>query len=323
MLYFKRLFVLAFWLTTVTMGVSAAAFQAGHWMPRSQWLPVSMGGRYGTDVFLFDVQSRVLVNLTKDPFSDELPSISPDERLLLFSSHRQRSYEIYIMDLQTFETGRLTLNFVGDNFPSWSPDSKSLAFVSGDQNTDVYTMNLDDLLPRRLTYEADADLAPNWSPDGQWIAYVNGSGEDPASIVIQSSGCVQTCEKPVIPFTGHPGYDFFPSWSPDGSQIAYLSDSGGMRGIYTRSTDCLQQQSDCLREPARLLAIQDRMSDNINLSTLFWSADGTQILFTGMQNGLTEIYAVDANCDDPSNGCPAEPLTHIDRSFLRWRLERS
>ena len=105
---------------------------------------------------------------------DIVPSLSPDDRRIAFSSDRSGELQIWIADPDGSKAVQLTSLPPGalPGFARWSPDGRTIAFHSGASGRpDVMVMPTRGGKPRRLT----ADLAnagfPNFSRDGRWIYF--------------------------------------------------------------------------------------------------------------------------------------------------------
>lgn len=91
------------------------------WSPNGQLLAFSLqrpGGNF--DLYVMDIASNQLVELTRDAGRNERPSWAPDGRHLVFASTRSGSWQIWSMLADGSEPRQLT--FQGDNeSPNWSP----------------------------------------------------------------------------------------------------------------------------------------------------------------------------------------------------------
>lgn len=91
------------------------------WSPNGQLLSFSWrrpSGNY--DIYVMDIVSRQLVELTKDEARNERPSWAPDGRHIVFESTRTGTREIWSMLADGSQPHQLT--FQGENeSPNWSP----------------------------------------------------------------------------------------------------------------------------------------------------------------------------------------------------------
>jgi Tol biopolymer transport system component len=303
---FKLLFrlIIAIGCLTALLVGTAVRFSLGQ--AAGQWIPLA-NIRMETGLYLYDMETGVLVNLTGDRVDQEYPVLSPDNQSVAFTMRQDINYDVYLRSLWHDDITRVTTSVSYDAFPAWSPDGKQLAYVSGYNNADIYVLDPQNPEPRRLTDNPGGDTTPDWSPDGSWIVYVTGSSTDAASLYAIDAHCPAHCDTRAIQLTGT-GHEFFPAWSPDGQQIAYIGDQGKTWGIYVIDAVCLLQHTVCQRPPPHLLA-----TAHITMSRLSWSRDSQQVMFLAEDRGFPALYAVHTDC--PA-ACTPQFLTAIDRSFL-------
>ena len=97
--------------------------------------------RRRTHLYVFELASKKLTQVTSGDYDDSNPAWSPDSKLLAFASNRSepdpdRSYNIDIWTVAADNNGKgahptqVTTNPGQDNFPAWSPDGKSIAYVT-------------------------------------------------------------------------------------------------------------------------------------------------------------------------------------------------
>lgn len=113
------------------------------------------------------------VEVTIGQNGDMWPNFSPDGRLIVFTSRRDKDYEIYVMNADGTQPKRLTNSPGLDMNAVFSPDSKQIAFTSNrDGNYEIYVMNADGTNVRRVTNHPERDDFPCWSPDGRLLYFV-------------------------------------------------------------------------------------------------------------------------------------------------------
>ena len=101
------------------------------------------------DVFILDVATREVRQITRAPGDDASPSWSPDGRSLAFTSDRNGIYNLYVADLTTDSVHAVTDVLNGVFSPHWSPAGRKVAFSAFTRGGfDIYVMS-DSLLSRR------------------------------------------------------------------------------------------------------------------------------------------------------------------------------
>ena len=144
-------------------------------------------------LYVFDVATRQLINLTPGQYDEHLPAWSPDGQQLVFSSKRgpdpdrHDNFDLYLIDAKAGATARpLLTNDVPDSAPgygsrpAWSPDGRSIAFVQGGPKEQL-VYGLHQLMvvpanggtPRALTPGLDRNTTkPQWAPDGKSVYFL-------------------------------------------------------------------------------------------------------------------------------------------------------
>ena len=145
-------------------------------------------------LYLFDVATRRLTNLTPGRYDEHLPAWSPDSRQLAFVSKRgpdpdrHDNYDLYVMDARAGAQPRpLTTTDVADSAPggwsgrpAWSPDGRQIAFVEGAPREQlVYGLHQLAVVPvaggepRLLMPGLDRNTGkPQWSADGKMLYFL-------------------------------------------------------------------------------------------------------------------------------------------------------
>ncbi|MDD8016829.1 MAG: biopolymer transporter Tol, partial [Bacteroidota bacterium] len=105
---------------------------------------------YQSDIYLYDLKTKQLTNLTDDIFSDSDPVFSPDGKTVYFASDRR--------------------DFVN---PLYHPENFRMARFDYSQ-LDIYSMDLSTkAIKRVIAYDGSDETAPVFSPDGTKMLYVS------------------------------------------------------------------------------------------------------------------------------------------------------
>jgi dipeptidyl aminopeptidase/acylaminoacyl peptidase len=147
--------------------------------------------RRRTHLYVFDVATKAVVQITSGDFDDDEPAWSPDGKLLAFRSNRStpdpdRTYDtnIWVAAADNTEKGahltQVTTNPGGDAAPAWSPDGKWITYVTQlDPKLLIYATHHIAVSPaaggeaKVLTLAFDRmSRSPHFSPDGQFIYFI-------------------------------------------------------------------------------------------------------------------------------------------------------
>jgi len=133
------------------------------WSPDGRYMAFT-GIRGGiSDLFLYDLETDELTQLTDDRYADFHPDWSPDGRTLAFSSDRGPETDFETLEYSTFRLATIDVATreveVLDLFesarhstPQYAPDGESIYFVSDqDGFSDIYNVELASRTVRRLT----------------------------------------------------------------------------------------------------------------------------------------------------------------------------
>jgi len=241
-----------------------------------------LSNRDGNDeLYLMDYDGAGQTRLTFNAVTDYSPSLSPDGRMIAYTSYQNLAAGLYI--LQVYEGRRIPVSLKGGNFsPAWSVDGRKLAFSSSmDGNQEIYVAETDeDALKRgsfrikRLTFNQGIDTSPTWSPTGRQLAFVSDRGGTPQIYTMDAEGSnVQR-----VSFGGSTWHDA-PAWSPAGDRIVYVARVDEIFDLYV--LDLMSKRISKLTE------------SNARNESPSWSPDGRHILFTSNMKGELQIFTID------------------------------
>ncbi|MBN1224053.1 MAG: S9 family peptidase [Candidatus Aminicenantes bacterium] len=208
------------------------------------------GNEYTTQIWLVEISSGDLRQMTYAKKSSHSPEWSPDGMQITFLSSREEKPQVYIMSAIGGEARRLTNSPTGVNGYQWSPDGKHIAFTAADEESerqkaiekkfgkfeivdlefsmsrlwvlDLATKQSEKIVDRENLHVGSMD----WSPDGTMIAF--SATPDPRAESWSKSDIyiVNVTDKEIRSLVNQPGSDANPLWSPDGKTIAYNSSYG-------------------------------------------------------------------------------------------------
>jgi len=130
------------------------------------------------DIFLTDLEGKILKRLTNSPGIEVSPAWGPGGQIA-FVSNMGGSPQIYVMNADGGGVRRVTFRGNYNTEPCWCPrcDTPQIVYSSRDGGSyDIYTVNLSSGQVKRLTESQGDNTSPAWSPDGRLIAFYSTRG---------------------------------------------------------------------------------------------------------------------------------------------------
>jgi dipeptidyl aminopeptidase/acylaminoacyl peptidase len=146
--------------------------------------------RFYSHIFVFEIASKKLEQVTSGQFEDSSPAWSPDGTKIAFVSTRQgpdpdrhQNSDIYVVEAKAGAEPRQLTTYAGSDSgrPSWSPDGQWIAYYQGDETRfSAYDINKVAVIPaaggaaRVLTAALDRPASGQiwWSPDGKTLTFL-------------------------------------------------------------------------------------------------------------------------------------------------------
>ncbi len=194
------------------------------------------------EIYERDLESGTLKRLTHARGYDAEGSISPDGRLIVFTSNRHaytetlspkeaKTFELdkkilmdnYIMSADGSDVRRLTDVKGYDGGPFFSPDGRRIGwrrFSVDGLIAEIYTMNIDGSNQRKITHMGVMSWAPYYHPSGEYFIFTtNKHGFDNFELYLVD---VEGRGAPMrVTYT--PKFDGLPSFSWDGTKLTWTS----------------------------------------------------------------------------------------------------
>jgi TolB protein len=162
---------------------------------------------------------------------EESPRWSPDGKLVLWVSTRDKNPDLYTVDAEGKNEKRLTSDPANDLHPAWSPDGKQIAFSSARSGKQkIHVMNADGSEVKKVTDGEFLDSWPVWRPDGKKIAFVSNRSGNYDIWLMNPDG------SGLVNLTDNPAQDTSPAWHPKGKKLAFVSTRDGGSDIYVIET---------------------------------------------------------------------------------------
>jgi eukaryotic-like serine/threonine-protein kinase len=239
-----------------------------------------------------------LRRLTNNTGRNSSAAISPDGKLMAFSSNRDNLEKLGDIWVQQIDGGGLIrITEGGDSTdPAFSPDGTQIVFHSARQGG-IYIAPALGGEARQLASEG---RDPWFSPDGQWLKYRTGSRTAfSTGDWARTKLFVRSVSSGTSTQVGTGCAVFWSVWSPDSSRILFLAACGGdawKPWVYNLGTRDLKPSNDLrlpngmiqqwVANPSRLL-IREWVGDANVLTAVPVSADGTKV--TGARQILASL----------------------------------
>ena len=168
------------------------------------------------------------------------PRISPDGKMLAFTSDKSGAENIWIMDLETRDETQITKDD-DQNYESagWSPDSKYLAVAKGGRNWKLYLYHHEGGGGIQLIDKPDnlKVSEPTFAPDGKhiWFSRRNSAWNYNAQLPQYQLGTYNMETGEMARHTSRYGSAFAPTLSPDGHWLVYGSRFNTETGLVKRN----------------------------------------------------------------------------------------
>jgi Tol biopolymer transport system component len=202
------------------------------------------------DIFMTDLNGKIVKQLTKAKGYDAEATISPDGKKMVYTSTKSGDLELWVMDLKSGKEKQVT-NALGYDGGAWfSPDGKKLIWrasrptadsavkeykellaqnLVAPTNMEVWVANADGSNARKITSYGQANWAPTFMPDSKRILFASNHeykrGFPFNLYMINEDG------SNLVKVSRDKGFDAFPMFSYDGKSILFCSNrnNGGTR----------------------------------------------------------------------------------------------
>lgn len=269
--------------------------------PPVYWLAFVSNDQGNNEVYLMglDPPSSYPIRVTYNPADDTSPSLSPDGKMVVFTSNRNGDFDLYVANTDLTGLIRLTDHPADDRDPAWSPDGTRIAFRSRrDGNNEIYVLDLATRVVTRLTTGPSDDLKPAWSPDGGELAFMSARDGNLELYLMQADGTG------LVRLTCDPGVDGFPSFSPGGDWIVFHSDREGNYDVFVTAVPGAGE--DCSSP-----ALHRLTSNPADEMAPVWAGEAIWLMSSQWFDSF-DLYPLSA----PSSSAegPTETLSGVERS---------
>lgn len=194
------------------------------------------------DIYMADLDGNIVKKLTDEPGYDAEAVVSPNGKMIAFTSIRSGDLDLYIMDIDGNNVRQITSELGYDGGAFFSHDSKKLVFRSSRPKTDkekreykelleqglvmptemdIYTVNVDGTNLKQVTDLGKANWAPYFHATDQKIIFSSNHhatrGYDFQLYTVDLNG--DNLEQ----ITYESIFNAFPMFSPDGKKLVFSS----------------------------------------------------------------------------------------------------
>lgn len=214
------------------------------------------GNRYiwplysGYDIFMADLEGNIVKQLTNSEGYDAEATLSPDGKLMVYTSVKNGDLDLYVMNLETGEEKQVTTELGYDGGAWFSPDGTKLIWrasrpstpeeikeykellkegLVAPTNMEVFVADIDGKNQIQISKLGKANWAPNFMPDSKRIIFASNHEYErgfPFNIYTMNGDGSNLTK-----VSRDKGFDAFPMFSYDGKKIAFSSNrnNGGTR----------------------------------------------------------------------------------------------
>jgi hypothetical protein len=184
-----------------------------------------------SDIYVKNVGSRVVTQLTSDPANDVMPRISPDGARIAFASNRTGNWDIYVMPMEGGRAVQITSTSDVDLHPSWSADGTQLVFSRLGEVSGQWELWVTEAGNPGIARFIGYGLFPEWCPVGgtgmagsDRIVFQKSRQRGDRSFGIWTLDYKNGQAANTTEIASDPNFACInPSWSKDGEWIAYAT----------------------------------------------------------------------------------------------------
>lgn len=245
------------------------------------------------DLYIKNVGSRTVTQLTADAGNDIMPALSPDGQRVAFVSDRSGHWQLYVMSIHGGQAVQLTGERTHDLHPSWSPDGRKLVYCRLGQVSKRWELWVMDVTQTAAAEFVGYGMFPEWCPvpgtanGADKILFQRGRERGDRAFSLWTIDYKPgDASAPTEIVSGRDAAAINPTWSPDGMFVAYASvaSSGEPRPGKPVAADLW------------IAAVDGSTRINMTVGTFTnlmptWASDG-KLYFVSDRGGVDNIWSV-------------------------------
>lgn len=185
--------------------------------------------RRSSAIYLKQVDSRVVTQLSSGPADDAMPAISPDGTRIAFASNRNGNWDIFIMPVGGGQAVQVTDDPDDELHPSWSPDGSRIVFCRRGTTSGRWELWVAPSSALGATEFLGYGMFPQWCPTpatgaggADRILFQLARERGTRTFAIWSIDYRNGKTSNLTELASAPDAAFInPTWSPDGRYIAF------------------------------------------------------------------------------------------------------
>ena len=244
--------------------------------------------------------------LTSAPGLEEQPALSPDGRLVAYTSNESGSDDLWLADLRTGESRRLTIDQGDERDAAWFADGSTIAYtVMRAEDVSIWRLPVAGGRPSQIVSGGED---PDVSPDGARIAFTRRDASGYLRVVVAS--LADPSQQRVLTAAG------------DG-----VEDHRAPGVVARREDDRLRGHASPLARPRRGRSGDAAHSDPAGNREPSWSPDGRFVYFSSVREGPQSLWRIATTGGAPERltqgtGPESQPSVSRDGRRLAYATRR-
>jgi eukaryotic-like serine/threonine-protein kinase len=242
---------------------------------------------------------RNQTRLTFGPGLQTDVTFSPDGRFVAYAADRSGSFDIWVQPVAGGEAIQVTKSAAHETQPDWSPDASLIAYRTEVDGGGIHVIPALGGAELRL---AAGGYLPRFSPDGHQVMFLSSLEHETTNVARPDVYLVALgggAPRRLFERFWHEVSSVRSiAWHPDGKRISFIGEYQKKLGFFTVPVSDGPPVLSPIREQ---VAQRSGLSGDESAATstrvwlldFRWSPSGTRLFFSGMLNGLQNLWSID------------------------------